>query len=557
MPHDDSDRRVEVAIVGAGPVGLTLATLLGQQGVSAVVIERHDTTVVESRAAVLDGESIRILHATGLGEPLTGGMVTGFGHFSVTATGKPLLHVHPERRPHGHPFLTWIHQPDVENTLCEGLRRYPSVEVMLGRSVESIAQTDRTATVRGTTSDGVPFSFTADYVIGCDGANSTVRRLLDIPFDGSTYQERWLVVDWEQDRSALPGGSWFYTDPHGPAITARMPGGRRRWEFALRPDEKSGPEISDADALTDEYIASMIGRYTDPSAGTIARRTVYRFHDRRAQRWRLGRIMLAGDAAHLMPPFAGLGLNNGLRDAVNLGWKLRAVLSGASDALLDTYEAERRPIVTSATRMAVRVGRMTNARGKFVCALRDRVLLTAETIPLWRKTLRNNAFDPWPKYHTGLVSEPRCRHAGALLPQPAIETNRRGSGTEPIDLDTLIRGRFTLLADMSAINALSEAALSALQRAGIRVLSVTNQLPPASDPALPVEFIRDYGALDTWLGRHRDHVLLVRPDAFVYGCFSPDDIDHKVASLIRALGLTPGECLTAAGELRLTEGQPS
>ncbi|WP_280246200.1 FAD-dependent monooxygenase [Nocardia abscessus] len=512
----DSEWRCDVAIVGAGPVGLTLANLLGQYGVSTIVLERHDQTVVESRAAVLDGESLRILHATGLGEELAADMITGYGHFSVTATAKTMLHVHPSAQPHGHPFLSWIHQPFVEATLCDGVGRFDCVHVAFGHVVEAISQDGDSATVSATTAAGRTVRLTARFVVGCDGAASTVRRLLGIAFTGSTYEERWLVVDWEHDTSGLPGGSWFYADRHGPTISAKMPGQRRRWEFALRQDD-----VSDADALSEDYIAAMIARYTDPSLGTVGRKTVYRFHDRQAQRWRHGQVLLAGDAAHVMPPFAGLGLNNGLRDAANLAWKLAAVCDGAAPGLLDSYEAERRPVVTGATRMAVRIGALTNARNPIVCTVRDRMLLMANTTRWWRKTVLENKIERWPRYRRGLAGRQHCRHTGALLPQPGVEILDADREVISRPLDTVLRGRWSLVGDEEVIRRVDPSLHQTLAAAGVQRVAWSTTLDGADRTTDTVRHIRDYDALPRWLGRHHDHLILVRPDMFVYDCIPP------------------------------------
>ncbi|WP_280493379.1 FAD-dependent monooxygenase [Nocardia asiatica] len=510
-----SERDAEVVIVGAGPVGLTLASLLGRYGVSTIVLERHDRTVVESRAAVLDGESLRILYSTGLGDELSVDMITGYGHFSVTSSGETMLHVHPSTQPHGYPFLSWIHQPLVESTLCAGLERFDCVAVAFGHEVETIGQNGANATVTAKTRTGESVDLTTRFVIGCDGAASTVRRLLGIAFTGSTYEERWLVVDWENDESGLPGGSWFYADRHGPTISARMPGKRRRWEFALR---QAG--VSDAEALGDDYIAAMIARYTDPGQGVVARKTVYRFHDRQAQRWREGRVLLAGDAAHVMPPFAGLGLNNGLRDAANLAWKLAAVCAGADPGLLDSYEAERRPIVIGAARTAVRVGALTITRNPLICTVRDRVLLAANTTRWWRKTVLENRIERWPRYRKGAVSGRRCRHTGALLPQPGVEILDAKGEVIVQPLDTVLRGRWSLLGDEQAIGRVDPDQRETLAAAGIQLVAWSRTLKGV-DRIDTVRRIRDYDAMARWLVRHHDHLLLVRPDMFVYDCLPP------------------------------------
>ena len=197
---------------------------------------------------------------------------------------------------------------------------------------------------------------TCDYLIGCDGAASLVREKLGIKLEGTTFSERWLIVDLENNGNRIKHTEVF-CDKRRPCITLPGPDQTRRFEFKLLAGEK------DEDLLEQKTVERLLAAHgADPNA-TLRRKTVYRFHARVAPRWREGRVFLAGDAAHLTPPFAGQGMNSGIRDALNLSWKLAAVLQGAAGpGLLDSYEQERKDHCWQMINLALRMGRVMSPK---------------------------------------------------------------------------------------------------------------------------------------------------------------------------------------------------
>lgn len=252
--------------------------------------------------------------------------------------------------------------------------------------------------------------------MACDGGRSTVRGLRSIAFTGSTYAQPWLVVDAKLEAPLTDVTSFqFIGNPDRPGVTLPLPGTHHRWEFMVLPGEDH------AELATLENARRLVSPWVDPDRITILRHIVYTFHARAADQWRSGRVLLAGDAAHLMPPFAGQGLSSGLRDAHNLAWKLAAVVAdGADPSLLDSYENERRPHVTRMTRLTRFSGAMVQTRRRRVATVRDAILKRAAHLPYFTE----GRFKPDLRYSSGAFDgSGRRAGAGHAFPQPTVRTS--------------------------------------------------------------------------------------------------------------------------------------
>ena len=375
----------DVAIVGLGPVGAALAALLGARGVRVVVLERDRAPHALPRAAHLDGTALAVLARAGapvadLGRPLD-------GFDLVDRRGRLLLRGRPaEPSPPGVPAGVLIHQPAVERALRERLAALPSVTVRLGHRVDRV-RPDGTGVVLEGAGPAGAFRTRAALAVGCDGAGSLVRRALGAELVGGGFEQAWLVVDVRLDRPlALPERLVQVADPAQPATFVPFPDPRRRWEFRLRPDEDAEAARQPAAVWARLASASAGVPRVDPAAATLERAAVYTFHDLLATRWRRGRMLVAGDAAHQMPPFLGQGLGAGLRDAAALAPLVAEVLAGAPPDRLDAYEAERRPHVEATVRQAVRLGRLITLPEPWATA-RDRALRLAHRVPGVRRRL--------------------------------------------------------------------------------------------------------------------------------------------------------------------------
>ncbi len=369
---DSADRfDAAVAIVGCGPVGNTLAILLAQHGHRVVVFERWPEPYPLPRAVHFDHEVGRIFQAAGIGPGLRGISEPADVYEWRNAAGTTLLRF--GRRgagPSGWPSSSMFNQPALEALLDGRAAQLPAIEVRRGVEVTGLERTAGGVTVSA--ADGT--AVTARFVVGCDGANSTVRRLAGLGVHDLGFCFDWLIVDVVLDEPRVFDPlNVQVCDPARPTTAVSGGPGRRRWEFMRLPDET-------VEELDDERRAWELLAPWDvhPGNARLERHAVYTFNARYADRWRDGRVLLAGDAAHQMPPFAGQGMCAGIRDAANLAWKLDLVLAGrAPDALLDTYDLERLPSVGRAIELSMALGNVICVADPAAAAARDDAMAAA------------------------------------------------------------------------------------------------------------------------------------------------------------------------------------
>jgi 2-polyprenyl-6-methoxyphenol hydroxylase-like FAD-dependent oxidoreductase len=359
---DDTD--ADVAIVGYGPVGNVLAILLAQLGSTVTVLERWTEPYALPRAVHFDHEAGRILQSCGVGDELRTISEPADVYEWRNADGMTLLRFgQAGDGPSGWPASSMFSQPMVEQ-LLDRRARQAQVDVRRGVEVTGIEQRDDRVVVTG--ADGL--SVTARYLVGCDGANSTVRTLSDLPVIDLGFFYDWLIVDVILDEPRVFDPiNLQICDPARPTTLVSGGPGRRRWEFMRLPHESL--EELDEEARTWELLAPWDVR---PGNARLERHAVYTFNARYAEKWRSGRVFLAGDAAHLMPPFAGQGMCSGLRDAANLAWKLDLVLGeSAADELLDSYQSERLPSTRAAIDFSMELGKVICVPDPAEAAARD------------------------------------------------------------------------------------------------------------------------------------------------------------------------------------------
>jgi flavoprotein hydroxylase len=363
----------DVAIVGAGPTGLVLAVLLGQLGRSAVVLEQWPSPYALPRAVHFDHEVGRLLQSCGIGDELRALSEPAEVYEWRNAAGTTLLRFgRIGTAASGWPFSSMFCQPELEAALATRAESLPTVDIRRGVAVDAIEQHDDVVTVGCGTGGAVR----ARAVVGCDGANSTVRARLEIDVDDRGFFYDWLIVDVVLDEPRVFDPiNLQVCDPNRPTTAVSGGPGRRRWEFMRLPDES-------IEALDLESTAWELLKPWDvhPGNARIERHAVYTFQARVAQQWQRGRVFLAGDAAHLMPPFAGQGLCSGVRDAANLAWKLDLVLTGrAAPELLATYEGERRPGAVAAIDLSIELGKVICVADPTHAAARDDAMAAAVT----------------------------------------------------------------------------------------------------------------------------------------------------------------------------------
>ncbi|USX56300.1 bifunctional 3-(3-hydroxy-phenyl)propionate/3-hydroxycinnamic acid hydroxylase [Lentzea sp. HUAS12] len=505
----------DVVQVGYGPVGQVLAAGLGRRGHRVQVLERHHQRYAVSRAGTFDHEVMRTLQGLGVAEELERKLARPLGMAMMDAGGRVLTQVaaHRDVVSGWHGSYT-MYQPDLEDALDRVVRAEPSVEVLMGWVVDQVVPAvDHVVVESRHRETGERRTSRGRYVIGADGANSAVRELAGFVQEDLGYRGPWLVIDFEHHDPAvsLPLRDGFVLDPRRPALLGRWLGRRHsRMEFMLAAGES--PEDMTAEDRCWELAAPW---GVTPATSRIARRAVYEFGSQLVKDWRRGRVLLAGDAAHVMPPFLGQGFCAGVRDAANLTWKLDLVVRGEADeALLDTYTRERRPHVEQVIRMAMALGAMVSTTDQVTADRRD-AALSGSGVP------------PTPSL-PGLVDGVLRPGAGGLALQARVERDgERGR------LDDLIGGGWRILTRRPVpVDALTDRRSALLDRLGAEIVVIS----PVALSGGVVDVDLDYEA---WFDELNATAVIVRPDFYLYAAL-PDlaVLGEALDDLARELELT-------------------
>jgi 3-(3-hydroxy-phenyl)propionate hydroxylase len=515
----------DVAIVGAGPTGLTLANLLGQAGIRVILVERNEGTVREPRAVSIDDESLRAMQAIGLSDAVTADVALDYGSHYCAADGTRFVKVEPATREFGFPRRNAFIQPKLEATLREALKRFSNVTALFGCRFDSFLEDSAGLALRIFSPKGGPIEVQCSYLAACDGAHSAIRKRIGASMVGSTYHQRWLIVDLAHTREQLRQ-TRVVCNPTRPLITLPGPDGTRRYEFMLHEGEHADR------AVEPDFVRGLLAAHGPDADAPIVRRQVYTFHARIADRWRQGRVFLAGDAAHLSPPFAGQGMNSGIRDAHNLGWKLAEVVRDRlGPALLDTYQAERAPHARALIALAMKMGRIMMPASRAQAFLVQSGFRLACLSPRLQSYFAEMKYKPKPFYQDGFIAPARdgLRLVGRMLPQPQVEDTDRLR----VMLDERLGHRFCLLAyGPDAQRALAQASRLDFGWPDLRRIAV---LPMIFNPVpdMPeVKVLRDVAdTLAKVMPAGKTLVLLVRPDRYVAAAaFSGADSLRQLAA---------------------------
>lgn len=356
--------KYDVAIIGAGPCGVTTANLLGGYGISTLIVDRAEDILPIPRAVGMCEEGSRILAAAGILDEVAGDLraidkvaFRNKQHAEVffADTSDPI---------HGYKVLSTFHQPDLERSMREQLKRFDHVDLRVSTELESFDDHGDGVSLK-LVADGERVSTHCRYLLACDGASSQIRKTLGIGFKGKSYPQDWLILDCSNNPFHSDGIA-FSINPERPAVTIQGPDDRRRWEFLIK-DEDDPEQL-----MSEEGINQLLRPWCDPSEVNIERTAIYTFHARVADRFQHNNVFLLGDAAHITPPFAGQGMMAGLRDAYNISWKLAGALNQQlPPKILNSYQTERIPQCRQVVGFAQFMGTIILPQNRYIARLRD------------------------------------------------------------------------------------------------------------------------------------------------------------------------------------------
>ena len=491
--------KTDLVIVGAGPVGILLSILLGKQGKDVVLIERWPEIYDRPRAVTMDHEVARILATLGIN-------VDDDPHFEnhkelyywKNADLEDLQIVDwKSLAPSGWHVTYWFNQPELEGRLLEIARALPSVTVMRGWSATALTQfPDHVeVSIQDTETQTEQKTISAKFLVGADGANSFVRDTLELGVIDKGYFFDWLILDVipNKDYVCSPA-QWQLCDPKRP--TTIVPGGpgRRRWEFMVLPGEDN-EEI----ATTESAWKLLAPWGIQPENTKLERSAVYQFQARWAENWQKDRVMIAGDAAHLMPPFAGEGMCAGLRDAVALGWRLNGILDGAlPETVLQSYETER-------AAHAKHYIAFSQELGEIICIADPEIAQQRDAKMMADLAARNHEPITGDKVKLGSgVWCNECPSAGELSPQGVVQYN----GIEDRFDQTVGEGWFIISVNTPMTDILSNRHHATLSKLGGRALSIGPK-----DMGLDVVSLDD--SYTHWMASDDANYAIIRPDFYV------------------------------------------
>ena len=495
---------LDVAIVGFGPVGATLAGLLGQRGCHVAVLDKSEQVYPLPRAFALDHEAMRVFQQLGIAPALAPHMTPYRPTVYQGAQGQPIQRFDfgPGPYPLGWMPAYTFNQPALEAALRAAVGAMPTVRAHLGLEVTQLADDGEQVCFTARDAGGGLHAGSARYVVGCDGGSSFVRRHAGMTLRSLEFDEPWVVVDVHVDEdklAALPETNIQHCRPERPCTYVVGPGTHRRWEFLRLPHEAQQREVSD------ETLWQLLSPWLAPGEARLWRAATYRFHAVVADAWRSGRILLAGDSAHQMPPFLAQGMCQGIRDAVNLAWKLAWVVQGrAPQSLLDSYGRERGPQVEETTRIVKSLGQVICERDPQRARSRDAELLARQGGSV-QTQVRQSLL---PGVRHGLI-DATCQGAGMPFPQPHAACGERRDR-----LDELLPRGFLLFLHELPAPALLDRLREALRPLSGHVVVLSGAVGATTGVSRIDEHEPSIAA---WMAERGCAAALVRPDHVVYG----------------------------------------
>ncbi|MDR3418487.1 MAG: bifunctional 3-(3-hydroxy-phenyl)propionate/3-hydroxycinnamic acid hydroxylase [Nevskia sp.] len=459
---------VDVLVVGFGPVGATVANLLARYGVRVLVVDKATAIFMAPRAIALDNEALRILQLAGVAESDLETVAIPYVRMRSPYLGE-FGRINTLGSIDGHPKLVTFYQPELERCLRWRLGQYGCAQSAAGVTLKAFAEEQDFVIASLDLGQGRMQSVKTRYLVGADGAGSLVRQLVGQEFQGKTFAEDWLIVDAKGVPRPIDHVE-FICNHRRPTPHMTAPGGRERWEFMLRPGE------SREDMESEARIRELLAPWGSPEQMVVERKAVYRFHARVVNAFSRGRVFLAGDAAHITPPFVGQGLVAGLRDAANLSWKLAWVIHGrAAPQILDSYDQERRPHAKAMIDLAKFMGKLVMPRNAGIALLTHGMMRLLRLVPALRAYFEELGIKPKNSFKRGLFvngCSPVKLRRGAQLPQGWV---RSPTGETRLSDDALGMGLTLVGFGRDAREALDPETAAAWAAAGGTVVQITHR----------------------------------------------------------------------------------
>lgn len=517
------DYTTDVAILGAGPVGLTIANYLSKQGIKVILIEQLDQLIDYPRAIGIDDESLRTIQSLGLVDEVLPHTTPNHAMRFLTPKGRCFADIQPMTREFGFSRRNAFIQPQVDQVLLQGLQQYDTTQVLFSRHLTEFNQDANGVTLNIQTKDQQQEVIHAQYLIACDGGNSIIRRTLNIAFDGKTAPNQWIVIDLENDPLATPH-IYLCCDPVRPYVSAALPHGIRRFEFMVMPNETQ-EELSKP-----ENINKLLSKVLPNTENIeVIRQRVYTHNARIADKFRVERILLAGDAAHIMPVWQGQGYNSGMRDAFNLAWKIALVVQGKAGAdLLDSYQIERKDHAQAMIDLSVMAGHVLAPPKKWQGFVRDGISYVLNYIKPIQQYLLEMRFKPMPKYHDGILIN--HNHPQSPVGKMFIQPNVQLESGEQVLLDDVIGNNFAILAwGVDPKWGLDDHTMQQWQNLGVKFIQVLPAIQLRNEKRQTFKGVMTVGEIGTdirtWFGQTDQSIVVLRPDRFVAALAIPQTLN--------------------------------
>lgn len=534
MKHEST----QLVIVGGGPNGIAAAHYMGLYGIDCVVLELSTEILPYPRAVGMDDEALRVLQTVGVADQAHRDMIGDVPLRYYNARGVCFAEVKPTTADYGWPMRNLFMQQLLEATMREELDARECVDLRLGHEMLELRQDADSVTLEVRDPAGEIYELRSRYVIGADGGRSAVRKQLGIELVGLTHPRKWVVVDAINDELDAPYTA-LHADPQRPFVCIQLPYRQRRWEFMLREDE-------DEEKMCEEgNIRSLIRGHIGDAVEQleIVRIRAYTHNSRVAERFTDGRVVLIGDAAHITPPWAGQGLNSGLRDVVNVCWKIAMVMKGRAKAsIVQTYDEERRGHATDLITLADNMGAVLGMTNPQVAGVRDWLFQAFGTVESLRSHLVEFKFKPKARITRGLVhhERPDPREddpVGQLFIQPFVET----ANGERIRFDEVLGPWYSVIGyrtnPAAGLGAETRAFWEGLETRFIQVnrsrSGYGRDRPLVAEGAVSVEDVEN--RLGDWFFGARDSIVVVRPDRFIAAITTPERLEAVLGRLARQL----------------------